>query len=262
MSIISGSAAISTTGSSGFYDFPISQSLMFDGSSYLTRTTNVSSYLSSFVFSAWIKRSVLSGSNRQGIFATDTATNHTSESAGGSGYMLMFNSGSDADKLHLTGYGGSYTANSTALFRDTSSWYHIVWYVYQTTNKVYVNNTEVISLSAGAGVDTFKFAKNYIGARSDISSYTDSHSPTDYLKGYIAEVNLLQDGATDTTVQSPPSGATTWADAFGETKNGVWTPKDPSGLTYGANGFRLTFDPSNPTNDYSGKGNHWTATGF
>jgi hypothetical protein len=30
-------------------------------------------------------------------------------------------------------------------------------------------------------------------------------------------------------------------DSFGETKNGIWIPKDTSGLTFGTNGFHLTF---------------------
>ena len=62
MSIISGSAAISTAaGSSDFYDFPIGQSLMFDGSSYLQRTptTITNSSQTTWTWSMWMKRSKL-----------------------------------------------------------------------------------------------------------------------------------------------------------------------------------------------------------
>ena len=50
---------------------------------------------------------------------------------------------------------------------------------------------------------------------------------------------------------------------FGETKNGVWIPKEITGLTYGTNGFRLTFaDSSSLGDDTSGNGNDYTASGL
>ena len=46
---------------------------------------------------------------------------------------------------------------------------------------------------------------------------------------------------------------------FGETKNGVWIPKDPSGLTYGNNGLYLKFEnASDLGNDSSGNNNDFT----
>ena len=50
---------------------------------------------------------------------------------------------------------------------------------------------------------------------------------------------------------------------FGETKNGVWIPKDPSGTTYGNNGFHLKFEnASDLGNDSSGNNNDFSATGL
>ena len=50
---------------------------------------------------------------------------------------------------------------------------------------------------------------------------------------------------------------------FGETKNGVWIPKDPAGVTFGNNGFHLKFeDASDLGNDSSGNNNDFTATGL
>jgi len=69
----------------------------------------------------------------------------------------------------------------------------------------------------------------------------------DYFDGYMAEVNFIDGQALDPT-------------SFGEFKSGVWIPKDPSGLTYGTNGFRLSFaDSSNIGDDTSGNTNDWTA---
>ena len=49
--------------------------------------------------------------------------------------------------------------------------------------------------------------------------------------------------------------------SFGETKNGVWIPKDPSSLTFGSNGYHLKFeDASNLGNDSSGNNNDFTVT--
>jgi hypothetical protein len=48
-------------------------------------------------------------------------------------------------------------------------------------------------------------------------------------------------------------------DSFGETKNGVWIPKDASGLTFGTNGFHLKYESSSDLgNDSSGNNNDWT----
>ena len=50
---------------------------------------------------------------------------------------------------------------------------------------------------------------------------------------------------------------------FGETKDGVWIPKDPSGLTFGNNGFWLKFTNSSDFGeDFSGNNNDWSTSGF
>ena len=49
------------------------------------------------------------------------------------------------------------------------------------------------------------------------------------------------------------------ADSFGETKNGVWIPKNASGLTYGTNGFRLTYGNASDLGEDSAGSNDWTA---
>ena len=50
---------------------------------------------------------------------------------------------------------------------------------------------------------------------------------------------------------------------FGETKNGVWIPKDPTGTTFGNNGFHLKFqDASDLGNDSSGNNNDFSSNGL
>ena len=50
---------------------------------------------------------------------------------------------------------------------------------------------------------------------------------------------------------------------LGETKNGVWIPKDPSGLTFGNNGFHLKFEnASDLGNDSSGNNNDFSVSKY
>jgi hypothetical protein len=79
---------------------------------------------------------------------------------------------------------------------------------------------------------------------------SSSRASTDNLEGYLAEVNFIDGTALD-------------ADSFGETKAGIWIPKDTSGLTFGTNGYRLKFQDSSALgDDTSGNGNDFTASGL
>jgi hypothetical protein len=229
MSIISGSAAISTTaaGSPSFYDFPIGQSLMFDGSSYLSDTFGTVS--GSYTFSVWLKRTSISG-DKNTIISTQVSSSIYPD--------LAF---ADSDVLRY--YDATANNSSTSIYRDTSAWYHIVMFWNGSDQKVYVNGD---TASVVSSTTKFEFSGKpaYIGR-----SYSATGGEEDYFNGYMAEINFI-----DGLALTPSS--------FGETKNGVWIPKNPSGLTYGTSGFRLTFsDSSNPTNDSSNT-NHWTANGF
>ena len=48
---------------------------------------------------------------------------------------------------------------------------------------------------------------------------------------------------------------------FGESKNGVWIPKDPTGTNFGTTGHHLKFEnASDLGNDSSGNNNDWTVS--
>jgi hypothetical protein len=154
------------------------------------------------------------------------------------------------------GDGASNYLVSTALFRDPSSWYHIVC-AYDSTQatadnrlRMYVNGVEIttwstnnrsnITLNSDSVVSRAS-VQHEIGARSAI--YSDC---------YLADVHLVDGQALDPT-------------SFGEfsATTGVWMPKAYTG-TYGTNGFHLDFaDNSSNTattlgKDTSGAGNNWT----
>ena len=146
---------------------------------------------------------------------------------------------------------------STALFRDSSAWYHIVVAVDTTqgtnTNriKIYVNNVQLTS---------FTDTNTYMDQNSDTrTSYASSdqqygntrHPDNDYgLDGYLADVNFV-DG-----LQLTPA-------SFGEyNKYGQWVPINPK-VVYGDEGYRLQFllptaNAANIGKDTSGNGNNFT----
>ena len=238
MSIISGSAAISTTESSGFYDFPIGQSLMFDGNSYLSKQWGQPYTSQTMTYSLWVKFSDLSVVNT--VLWAGTVYN---DSANDDAFDFYQNKA----RVYTNSGNGS-NGSSTALFRDTSNWYHFVMTADSTNGmRVYVNGGTSPILTVSGGFTNINFTNDssyaYIGAQAGSATF----------RGYMAEINLI-DGLS----LSPAS--------FGETKNGVWTPKDPSGLTYGNNGFRLTFETNtisgNDFVDQSTNSNNWTANGF
>jgi hypothetical protein len=205
--------------SGGFYPYELDNSLKFeDGdSSYLSWTPSSDGNRKTWTWSGWIKRSNIS--SRQDIFGIDNVN----------GLQLL-----SSDLLSLEIYNGSgsdYYVYSAAKLRDTSSWYHIVA-VWDSTNstasdriKLYLNGERLTSSATGNSIP--------LNAQSTWNS-TTAHSigrntsGGQYFDGYMAEINFIDGTALD------PS-------SFGETKEGIWVPKNPTGLTYGTNGFRLPF---------------------
>ena len=233
--------------STSFYPHSIDQSLRFeDGdSAYLTRTFGSASNQRTWTWSAWIKRGNLGGSVVRLFNAND----------GGSPYRqtsLRF----DSDQLRFYNdapSGVTTDVKSSAVFRDVSAWYNIVLAIDTTSGtssnrvKIYVNGSQITNLATSTyptqNLDMYVNAarSHQIGA---------SVSPSQHFDGYMAEVNFI-DG-----LQLDPS-------SFGETKAGIWIPKDTSGLTFGTNGFRLKFQDSSALgDDTSGNGNDYTASGL
>ena len=245
-------AASKTASVSGGYQ--ISRSLRFNSadSAYLNRTPASATNQKTWTWSGWVKRSALRAN------LSDPATLFN---AGGNGFNARF-SYANPDQLEFYNYSGAaFQLNlaTTAVYRDVSAWYHIVFALDTTqatdTNrfKVYVNGTQVTAFSTAT----------YPSQNSDmLVNGTSVHALGvlngigGYYSGYMTEINFI-DGS-----QLTPS-------SFGETnaQTGVWQPKAYSG-SYGTNGFYLNFsDNSNTTaatlgKDYSGNGNNWTPNNF
>lgn len=206
--------------------YQISRSLRFNSadSAYLNRTFGTATSVTIWTFSAWVKRGALGGTRQ--LFGASTNTS------------FGFNS---SDQLNLT-LNGSSAATSTAVFRDPSAWYHIVYQQNGSAQTIYVNNTSVATGTTAAAI-----------FNTGISHQIGAANTTNYFNGYLTEINFV-DGQALTPSDFGETDATT----------GVWKPKEYTG-TYGTNGFHLDFsdNTSTTTLGYDAAGsNDWTLNNF
>ena len=222
--------------------YQISRSVRFRASAtaYFNRTPASTGNRKAWTWSGWVKLGVLS--TDRVLFS---ATNGTTFD------QLRYSSTDNSLQLSLNN--GTYNINTSALFRDPSSWYHVLFYC-DTTN---ATNTERIQIWVNGIRQAVTSATYPVLNYDTYVNSTNAHQigrvgTSGYFDGYMTEVNFLD-------------GVTTNANAFGETNaiTGVWQPLKYTG-TYGTNGFYLNFsDNSNNTattigKDYSGNGNNWT----
>ena len=209
--------------SSGFYNGVATQSLRFDdgSSTYLNKTFGSSGSRNKWTFSAWVKKSTLDIDG----YLIGVGT--------GSAFELIKISNSSTDQLEYAYWNGSayaYQVRATALFRDTTNWYHVVIAADTTQStasnrvKFYVNGTQLTDFS----ISSYPSEDADTQINHSVDTRIGSGIGGNYFDGYMAEVNFI-DGS-----QLAPT-------SFGETKNGAWIPKDTSGLTFGTNGYRLQF---------------------
>ena len=182
--------------------------------------------------------------------------------AGGGASVAMTDGsgGLTADSMTAYGFdgssGGSTGGNNNGAnkLRDISGWYHIHWKVDTSKSGMSGNNAKVVNHVNGTNV-VFTTTNEPSGNLTRFNTDGDVHhigNQNGNTQGdlFLAEFIFLDGQYEDYT-------------SFGETKNGVWIPKDPSGLTFGNNGFHLKFeDSSNLGNDSSGNNNDFTATGL
>jgi hypothetical protein len=245
MSVIGSNILAGASGQGG--DYTIARSLRFrsSASAYLNRTPASASNQKTWTFSAWLKRGQLTSD--QTIFQA------------GNTFIRFGNGSADTLWLNLRGASTNYFFQTAQVFRDSSSWYHLVIAVDTTqatsTNrvKIYVNGVQVTTFTTYAdyppqNTDTAinSAVAHNIGYFGGFGSYFD---------GYLAEVNFI-----DGQALTPSS--------FGQTSptTGVWQPKKYAG-TYGTNGFYLPFTDNSALTtssnvglgkDFSGNGNYWT----
>ena len=227
--LMGAAAAAASAGGGDFYTHQIANSIRADtNNGYLKRTPSSAGNRATWTFSTWVKRSQL---------PTSTCIIYAAGSSGNQdGYYRLYWT---SNKFVISSAEANF-ATPADLFRDTSAWYHVVWKQGSNTTTLYVNNRQVTTASVSGNTAVNNNVQQVIGNNSS----TLGDSP---VKGYMAETIMIDGTALD-------------PDSFGETKNGVWIPKDASGLTFGTNGFHLKYESSSDLgNDSSGNNNDWTA---
>ena len=211
--------------STGFYSHLLDQSLKFndDDAQVLKRTPASAGNRRTWTWSAWVKFGAMS-------HGTDQITLFDASSSGSEQHGIVFS----GQQFYVFGYttGFTYRKMLNALHRDPSAWYHYV-VAFDTTDgtagdriKIYVNGTLQTSFAHSTNP-----SQNYdTGFNNTVAHGLGArlYDGANYFDGYIAEINMID-------------GTALTADSFGETKDGIWIPKDTSGLTFGTNGFHLTF---------------------
>ena len=233
--------------SGGFYDFPIEQSLRFndDDTAYLGKSfATTGTDRKKITFSFWYKKTTIGTINQ--LYNNFNGTNEYGQ--------ITIQSDDKLEVFSRTAGGTSYGRTTSAQLRDPSAWYHIVVSIDTTQAtaddriKIYINGVLQTSFAINSIPPQNTEMGYFISGRTTaIGRRADGGASSHNLDGYLAEYHVID-------------GTAYAASDFGEFKSGVWIPKDPSGLTYGTNGFRLSFaDSSNIGDDTSGNTNDWTA---
>jgi hypothetical protein len=189
-------------------------------SAYLTRTASASPTNNKIMtLSMWVKRGAL-GSPQQSLMSSPNSGNADN---------FRFSTSDTLSMDFQDGAVGQLT--TTQVFRDPSSWYHIVLAIDTTQAtasnraKIYVNGSQVTAFGTASypaqnTVVTFSGANAvYLGRYGNAAQ--------NYFDGYMADVNFIDGQALTPNYFGATDGAT-----------GVWEPANYKG-TYGTNGFYL-----------------------
>jgi len=198
-------------------------------STYLTRS--LSSTSTSWTFSAWVKRGSNLGTTNYIISWGTSGTDGTGIGFNADNTFQYYSEGASVNSQRKT----------SAVYRDTSAWYHLVVKSDANALTLYVNGEEPtqswVSGSSANPLDTSTMA---IGKWVTSAYYHD---------GSMSHVHFIDGTAYD-------------ASAFGETDatTGEWKGKTSPSVTYGTNGFFILKD-GNGITDQSGEGNDFTLGG-
>ena len=221
--------------------FKIGNSLRLRSSAtaYLSRTPSSTGNQKTWTWSAWIKR---------GALGVDSTLLHSYDGSSSRRAQFYF----DTSNNFVMNQGGSSSSGigtSSAVFRDVSSWYHIVLVAnYSSSAFTFYVNGVAQAMTYSTAINNENGLINGTSAHQ-IGSQTTSN----LFDGYMAEINFV-----DGQALTPSS--------FGGTdKNGIWSPIAYTG-SYGTNGFYLPFNETTSATtlgyDKSGNGNNWTLSGF
>ena len=255
--LLAGAAAAATAGGGAFYSHQIEQSVRLprsttsatgaNGGGFYRNSSGTITNDKKYTFSFWLKKGA-SNLNLPQIMQLALI------SGGGKNIYIDDNDSSQYDKISSNNVWGSYNYTYPPAFRDPNAWYHYA-FIFDTTQsaqadrqKVYVNGTLLgvgdttnnWSLNQGVWWNMSFSGTYYNSIGYNAYGHSEGNSYGTY--GYLAEV-LGIDGQ-DVSISD-----------LGETKNGVWIPKEYTG-SFGGNGYHLKFEnASDLGNDSSGNNN-------
>jgi hypothetical protein len=232
--ILPGNVASATT---AVYEVANSCQLHDSHSQYMHKDLGTVSSGTAGTFSCWVKRGK---DGAQGAFFSSASDANNKN-------QFYFTSGSVLEFYGKTGGSQNVYLQTTAIYRDTAAWYHLVlaWDTTQGTAanrvKLYVNGAQYTwDAQTTQPAEDAVLRTNVSGENFKIGA---AEGPTNYFDGYMAEVVFID-------------GTQYAASDFGEFDSDsptIWKPKDVSGLTFGNNGFYLDFEASaNLGNDANG----------
>ena len=233
--------------SSGFYDYQIEQSLVmsYDGNTQLIRTNGTPSNQKKWTMSYWFKV-------QDPFSTTQREVQMITAGTSGSAYFFTSHTSGSYPQSWKREYAGLGYLDSTMKFRDSSGWYHIVHRVDTTQStdsdreRVYINGNELTWLRA-----------NHVSQDSDYGYVTQNS--VQIAMGGISGVATGQLGSNVSYAEWILADGQSYAPTqFGLEKNGIWIAKNPSGTTFGNNGFHLKFVAGAIGTDSSSNGNNFT----
>ena len=212
--MIPGSANALLLASPAAGGYQISRSLRFNSidSAYLGRTPASAGNRQSWTWSGWVKRSNPDTGARQVLFSAYGASNDT-------GYFEFgFDNGANLGKFYWSQW--TVDAQSAAVFRDFSAWYHIVVNYNGSNITAYVNGTSVLTSTKTGDLAINGTFEHGIGRQPNSGRY---------FSGYLADIHFI-DGQALTPSSFTEVSATT----------GQLIPKAYTG-TFTGNSFWLKF---------------------
>ena len=225
--------------------YEIEQSIRFNqtDNASMSRTPSSASSRTTWTFSWWWKRGILSGSTngtnqRQPIFGTTDFS------------ILSNHNSTQIDGINVVYTGSANDIQTSEKYRDVSAWYHFV-FVLDTTNdiptervRLYKNGERVTSFAS----ITYPSKDTTYTVNNTQAHYIGLRNSGENLDGYLAEMHFLD-------------GYAYGPEYFGEFDDyGIWRPIQYTG-SYGTNGFFIDGrDSSDLGDDESGNGNDFTTS--
>jgi hypothetical protein len=232
----------------------VNRSLRFRGSAsaYLSRTFGTPTNSVQWTYSAWVKISNSSATQILIGYYVNASTPFE---------YLYFDPPDGRLKYVCASTGGvnNLTKQSSAVYRDFSSWYHITLQKNAAANssvnavKIYVNGVEITNWAVNSYTANQASIPDNINTASKkitLFGFDAAAGGGGNLDGYATDINFIDGLALDPT-------------SFGQfnATTGVWEAKSYTGA-YGTNGFKLDFSDNTTTTtlcqDKSGNNNHWT----